>query len=176
MARRRGIQFQLLFLFQQTPKLQLWPNNNPKKCKNLIERGMCVCVGWGAAGAGTWKIVKSCATPLCIPPPIPYELIALCGGGIHQTSIKLGSLRMPCHRAYNLRLCLGLAASWALFFFGVRVRRLRLQLLWVWGTRRHCLTAFSWYGFCFCWYCNLDIACLHIETFRRKGRARLFKP
>lgn len=79
-------------------------------------RARYVCVCWlGAAGAGTWKIVKSCATPLCIA-PIHHELIALCGG-IHQTSIKLGSLRMPCHRAYNLRLCLGLAASWALFFW-----------------------------------------------------------
>lgn len=139
-------------------------------------RARYVCVCW-LGGSRCWYLEnckKLCYT-FMYSPPIHHELIALCGGGIHQTSIKLGSLRMPCHRAYNLRLCLGLAASWALFF-GVRVRRLRLQLLWVWGTRRHCLTAFSWYGFCFCWYCNLAIACLHIETFRRKGRARLFKP
>lgn len=42
---------------------------------------MCVCVGWGAAGAGTWKIVKSCATPLCIPPPHPPRIDCVVWGG-----------------------------------------------------------------------------------------------
>lgn len=81
-------------------------------------RARYVCVCW-LGGSRCWYLEnckKLCYT-FMYTPPIHHELIALCGGGIHQTSIKLDSLRMPCHRAYNLRLCLGLAASWALFFW-----------------------------------------------------------
>jgi len=128
---------------------------------------------WGA-GVSTWKIVKSwlhlyILTPRPLRPWI--DCVAGVGGmgwGVHQTSIKLGEPTMPCHIAYNLRLCLGSGPGQSrVFWVRSAFRPFKRE-------RRHCLTAFSWYGFCSCCYCNLAIACLHIETFQRKGRTGLF--